>query len=471
MKAIPLPVWAAAVCAAVLTNPAPAGDLTLAPRPFQAKVALDAQVVPAGPTGVVIDAKEWEDFTITQILPHGSAVKKGDVMVAFDRKGFERKLDDARRAARRAELAAADARTDLAAFQQAAEIRLATAKRVSGEAADDLEYFNQTRRPAEADEAREKVKRAEHAVAAEKEELKQLLAMYEADDLTDQTEEFILKRQRDQLAATEFALRMQKLAAARTIDTELARQAQGLEKAAKETKIALTAAQDEVPRSVEAKKIETAAAEAAAARAAADLAELEADAAKFELKAPAAGAFYHGVFEDGRWVTGEPVKALVPAGKPSAKRPFATLVPAGCPLKWSARVDEATMRRLRVGLTGSGKLVGADEPVLPVKCESVATRPGLDGLYRIDIAAEFPASAAVVPGMGGKLEFIVHDAPAALVVPRKAVRDGPGGTRQVELRSADGKTETRTVKTGLVQGDELQVLEGLEAGQVVVVPE
>lgn len=146
MKAIPLPVWAAAVCAAVLTNPAPAGDLTLAPRPFQAKVALDAQVVPAGPTGVVIDAKEWEDFTITQILPHGSAVKKGDVMVAFDRKGFERKLDDARRAARRAELAAADARTDLAAFQQAAEIRLATAKRVSGEAADDLEYS--TRRAA-----------------------------------------------------------------------------------------------------------------------------------------------------------------------------------------------------------------------------------------------------------------------------------------------------------------------------------
>lgn len=455
--------------AALLAAAADAGTWSVDPRPFAVTAKIDATVVPSAPVQFSVEAAEWEDFTIEKITPHATTVKKGETVVAFKREALERKLDDARRGAKQAALAAADARSAHVALAAGVELKLEAAKRNHAQAAEDLAYFLQTKRPLEEEGANEKVKRATQSLEAEREELKQLLAMYEADDLTETTEEFILKRQRDAVASAEFMLKSQKLATARALEVDLPREQLTLEKAAKEAKIALTQAGEELPRSVEASKLAVAAAEAAAKRAADDLAKLEADATLLELKAPAAGVFYHGAFEDGRWLAGEATKGLLKGGKVPPRRPFAALVPADAALRLTAHVEEATARRLQVDLTGTGALAGREEEPLAAKIETVAARPGVDGRYRVDIAAPLPKSAA--PGMSAKLSFIVHEAAEALVVPRKALGEGPGGTSRVEVKLADGKTESRAVKTGLAQGDEIQVLEGLEPGQVVVTPE
>ena len=72
------------------------------------------------------------------------------------------------------------------------------------------------------------------------------------------------------------------------------------------------------------------------------------------------------------------------------------------------------------------------------------------------------------PGQYGRLRFIVDVLKGAVCVPGKAVSELQG-VQQVVVVGADRKAEIRTVKTGPQDGDFWTVLEGLKAGETVVV--
>jgi membrane fusion protein (multidrug efflux system) len=72
------------------------------------------------------------------------------------------------------------------------------------------------------------------------------------------------------------------------------------------------------------------------------------------------------------------------------------------------------------------------------------------------------------PGQYGRLRFIVDVLKGAVCIPGKAVSELQG-VQQVVVVGADKKAEIRTVKTGPRDGDFWTVLEGLKAGETVVV--
>ena len=191
--------------------------------------------------------------------------------------------------------------------------------------------------------------------------------MYEADDITENTEEIILVRQQDAVAAAEFALRMESLDHKRTLGVTLPREAKTLADSERDTAINLKKAEAEIPRSLELNKLALEALNTAHQRAKQNLAELEADRAQFEFKAAADGIFYHGAIENGRWTTGDAVKSLVPHGRPPAHTAFATFVPGAAKLSLVAFLDEATARALKPELAGTATLTGREEVEIPVK--------------------------------------------------------------------------------------------------------
>jgi HlyD family secretion protein len=72
------------------------------------------------------------------------------------------------------------------------------------------------------------------------------------------------------------------------------------------------------------------------------------------------------------------------------------------------------------------------------------------------------------PGATVTLDMVVKTVKNALVVPAAAILTATDGTTSVMVIGGDGKAHQTTVKTGIRDGDAVQILSGLEAGQQVV---
>lgn len=458
---------------------APAAEVTVEPKPFSIERSFTATVLPAKPVLVSIDPETWSDFTIEQILPHGKAVKKGEVLVKFDRESYDRKLQDLRRAVESRALTLASQELAFTKLNEETMIRLEAARKSQRVAAEELEYFTTVGRKAQEEEVADDLEGSKRRLEAAQEELKQLKMMYDADDLTEQTEEIILKRQEYAVKSSELALKLAELSTSRTLQVLLPRRAESLTTDAKSTAIELEKAEKNLPRSLENARLDLEAARIAAAREKDDLADLEKDGALLELKATEDGIFYHGSLDEGRWTLGELAKALVKGGKVPLIRPFASLVPGEADLGLVAHVDESTARSLRKMMKGGVTAGGREDVALTAVIEQISAVPGADGRYRVDLLPEwpedekleFPADLDVVAGMNFECRFVVYKSDAAMTLPGKALRAADEGKWTVQVKMADGNNETRNVVRGRVSGDRVEIASGLDAGQVVIIPD
>ena len=115
-----------------------------------------------------------------------------------------------------------------------------------------------------------------------------------------------------------------------------------------------------------------------------------------------------------------------------------------------------------------GKSIGDSVPLAPSRLRVAAT-PCPDGTYRADFSATWPKEPVPAAGATAQVRLISYQQAAAIAIPTKALNFTAGGWT-VEVKLADGKTERRPVKRGRVSKDDTEILSGLEAGQVVVVP-
>jgi HlyD family secretion protein len=79
------------------------------------------------------------------------------------------------------------------------------------------------------------------------------------------------------------------------------------------------------------------------------------------------------------------------------------------------------------------------------------------------------ATATPLPGMNASVTIILDSAQNVLTVPESAVQtEGPNSV--VEVQKDDGTTEKVVVQTGLSDGSNIEITEGLEEGQTVIIP-
>ena len=190
-------------CSAVFAAKAPVKS-----EPFTVRPTLSATVLPDAVLPIAVDARQWGVFTIVEIVPHGSAVKKDQVLVRFDDEDFLKKLRDAESAAAAGKLSLANAEAEFITMEKTLPMQLQIAKIKAEEAGEAWDYFKNVRREADIKRANLTLKQTELRLDGEREELVQLEKMYKADDLTENTEEIVLKRQRESVKAAEIGLEL-----------------------------------------------------------------------------------------------------------------------------------------------------------------------------------------------------------------------------------------------------------------------
>jgi HlyD family secretion protein len=125
-----------------------------------------------------------------------------------------------------------------------------------------------------------------------------------------------------------------------------------------------------------------------------------------------------------------------------------------------------------------------DSAMLKLKNKATITAPGLDpveGKITVVSPALDPNSTTVEvwvqatnpkqalrPGSSVQVSMLIRTVPNALVIPAVSVVTGEGGATNVMVVGSDGKAHQKAVKVGIKQDDDIQILEGLQAGDKVV---
>jgi len=132
-----------------------------------------------------------------------------------------------------------------------------------------------------------------------------------------------------------------------------------------------------------------------------------------------------------------------------------------------AHIPQADAALLKVGDKGTITVPGLDEPV-----EGTVTvvSPALDPnstTVEVWLEAKNPKQQ-LKPGTSVQLSLTAKTVKDALVVPAAAVISAADGSSAVMIAGSDGKAHQKTVKLGIRQDDDVQILEGVtEADKVV----
>jgi RND family efflux transporter MFP subunit len=129
-----------------------------------------------------------------------------------------------------------------------------------------------------------------------------------------------------------------------------------------------------------------------------------------------------------------------------------------------ATVRESLTRRLEVGQSIGVEIEGINQQCTGIISEIVPEAQVASRAFEVKVTGPYPAG--VYTGMFGRI-LIPLDAEPVLVLPRQAVRS----VGQLELVDAvkEGRSSRRTVRTGRVFSDDVEVLSGLQEGEQVVI--
>ena len=441
---------------------------TVARGALKSKAQLEAVVEAMNMAPIKLEPRLWNDLTVLEAVPHGARVKKGDLLVRLDAEKLKDQIDDLEQELPAAAVSLELTQAEWENLTETTPLKLESAKRLQRQSTEDLAQFERAGRALKEKSATYNVKSAEQRLEGAKEELAQLEKMYKADDLTEETEEIILKRQRFAVEFAHFGLESAKQNAELSLKTSIPREYETLKNLKRDQELALTLAEETLPKTLAKKKLDLEKAKRDSKKAEKKLADLKHDLELAMVLAPMDGIVYYGACDNGKWLTGGAMtKKLIPSGKLTANEVFMTVVnPEKIVLK--AIVPEADFAQVKVGQEGKASPVAAPESKFAVKLEQFGDIPEPGGGFEATFAFEKgPEGLRLVPGMNCKVNFGEPKKSDALVAPKDAVFT-EGKQSYVFIAKGDEKPEKRKVKTGESDGKLIQLLSGVSEGDKIL---
>jgi hypothetical protein len=444
--------------------PAPPKSETIKIKPaaFRIELKLPGVFEAAGMTEISFKAESAASLTVLKAVEHGMKVSKGDVLVTPKLDKFDKALEAKTHADAAGALALRQAEAEFAQLKASTPLKLAAAALNAKRAEENLEHFKKNQalsKRATIDTYQGTVDR----LAYIKEELRQLKKMYEADDLTDATEEIVLRRTKDAVRRSELAAEQAKVVLNAALERNLARQAHDMVLA---TQTAVTAGKDAkvmLPMALEKATLGIAASRRDRKKAIEALADMKADRAAMTIKAPVDGIVYYGRCSKGKWSGATVAPKLVAGGKLAADEIFMTIVDPKL-LLVRVSVSEKDFGLLGAGLAGLAIPTAFGDKRLAVKLDKFSTIPSSAGHFAATLAVSGDLGA-VVAGMTCKTTLKVHDNPNAITVPTSSLAKDAG--KPFVFVAQAGARVKRQVETGRTHAGKTEITKGLAKGDIV----
>lgn len=442
-------------------------------KPLKVELEFDATFVSKTETEVALRPEAWSGYEIVEIVPHGTEVREGQVLVKFDDTKLAREIEELELQQRLDELSLLRDEEALPRIEKSLKMSLVDAERSKDRVHEDYTRYTEEERERSIEAAKMSLKGSKQRLDYAKDELEQLQKMYDADDLTEETEEIVLTRQKQAVEMAEFYydsakhyhdLTMQVFLPRRDIDIKetVDRVDLSLKRAQASSKYDATRARYELEqrRQRRAKSIER-------------HAKLLADRDLMTIKAPAAGLVYYGRSGGGRWSEISSLKSkLVPHGKVSSGTVMMTIVdPAEMHLVGS--VGESAVPDLASGQDAKVHPVSDDVPALEASVKSISRAPISSGKFEVTLTlGSDEAPEWLVPGMSGEVEVVTYMKKDALIIPEDALQteEDDEDAHYVWLLDSDAddaKAKKQPIEVGKEKKDDVEILSGLKAGDLI----
>jgi HlyD family secretion protein len=159
-------------------------------------------------------------------------------------------------------------------------------------------------------------------------------------------------------------------------------------------------------------------------------------------------------------------RPLYPGEMAAAGTPLLTVMDISSVIA-KAHVPQSDAAALKVGDRGTMTVPGIDDPI---EGKVTVVSPALDpNSTTVEVWLEAKNSKQTLkPGTSVQLSLIAQTVKDALVVPASSVITTPEGAPAVMLVGSDGRAHQKTVKLGIRNGDDVQVIDGLTASDKVV---
>ncbi len=352
---------------------------------------------------LLADSKQIEAYVIKRILPHGAPVKRGATVVWFDSDEIDKRIAKAEVDLALASLALAESEFAFEKFieQQALDRKTAEVNRKDARQAYD--NFVNIDREQQIAAAEFQLASAEHSLEYSQEELDQLQKMYDEDDLTEESEEIVLKRTRRDVESSKYFLEIAKERAKRTLEQAIPNQQVKQESTLATAEIEFAKAIRALSDSRMKKELELKRQKSDFEKLQSDFKELQSERRKLVLTSPIDGVVYHGELTRGS-LSDKP-SDLSTGSKVTAKQVIATVVQ---PERLQIRVDLTEAQRAKLNVSDSGIATATAFPntEIPVFIKSISAFPlsnnKLDCVIAIKGGVKEPA---IVPGMSCKVKF------------------------------------------------------------------
>jgi multidrug efflux pump subunit AcrA (membrane-fusion protein) len=459
--------------AATPEKPAEAAPAAVAVKreTVEIKVTLDGSFEADKTAEVVLRPKQWTTFKVLEAVEHGTRVKRGAVLVQFDTEAIDNGIDDQRTSLELADLSLKQAEEDLRLLEASTPMDLALAARSKRLADEDFARYKEVDLPMSKKSAERNLETAKNYLEYEQEELRQLEKMYKADDLTEETEEIVLKRQRDAVKRAEFSLERAKVSYDRSLNLSLPREMETFKQMVERQDLSKARSDATLPILLRRQQLELDKMKVQRKRDQDKLDKLLADRDTMTIKAPFDGVVYYGKWSLGKWsgVTsgGDELRR---GASVSANKIIMTVVQPR-PLVLRATVPEKEIHWIQPDLEATVKPTGYPDVKLRATVSEVSQVPVSSGNFSAKFALRMGKNnKGLMPGMSAKAELVPYKHEDALTVPATALStDQLDESRiYVHLAAKDGKSKKRRVQVGRKSGDRVEILGGLKEGDKVL---
>jgi HlyD family secretion protein len=437
--------------------------------PFKVDITLKGTIESSALTEVSIKTEVWGagGMTVVRAVEPGAVVKAGDVLLLLDREKIDKAIRDLEAEQQLADLAIRQAELELPILERLFPLDQADSEQAKLRAEEDLKKFLTVDKLLAIESADFSVKNSVQQKEYAEEELKQLEKMYRK-DLTEETEEIILKRQRHAVESARFMLKLSQIRRNQQVTVDLPRREQDMREGTAKAAIAWEKARTTGPLTISQKRLALEKAKYERARGAEKLANMKKDRDLFTVHSPAAGIVYYGRCVQGSWPTAAALATrLQKGGSVQPDEVFMTIVGHG-PLTVRATVDEKDRSLVAVGASCKVMPTALPELKLAGKIEKISKMP-VGGSYEVMVNFDAAPPDSVVPGMACSVKVVTYTNPEVVTVPAVAVFDDElDEDKHFVYRVLKGGPEKWTVTVGKRSGGRAEILKGLEPGDEIL---
>ena len=436
----------------------------------QIEVTVPAVFVAGKTTELSVSPKTTQTFQVVKALRHGTAVTAGQEVVKFETRSYDDQVTDQEHALVTARVAVEEGERDLHLLELQNPLDVEQAELTWKQAQEDRAYFVDVLQQLAYKNNEQSLKSSKDFLDYNHEELIQLEKMYKADDLTEESEEIVLRRARDDYERQKFNFDRTKLANEREKNVGLPRIEKQNSNAHRLAEIAYKRSKLTLPLAVEKKRQELTRLRRALEKSERTVAELKADANWFSVMAPHDGVVYYGRANGGKWDGIADYKTkLRPFGAVAANDVFMTIVDSQG-LTLAANIPEAESGKVQVGTTGRATPTAFPKSRANVELREFAAHPVSDGSFEAKFSVVITEKSKLVAGMNASIKLIPYSNAKAVLIPSKSVftDEVDDAIRYVFFYREDGKHVRTNVVTGAVMGDQTEITSGVKEGDLVL---